>query len=360
MLFKDEVKINVKSGKGGDGAATFRREKFIPRGGPDGGDGGNGGSVILRVNPQLRTLSHLHNNQKFKANNGEDGRGNRMYGKKGKSKVIEVPMGTVVIDVRTSEILADLTQSEQECIVAHGGKGGRGNVWFKSSTNQTPFYAEKGKPGETCGLLLELKLIAHIGLVGFPNAGKSTLISRISNAKPKVANYPFTTLTPNLGVMTVGDAYTSVLIADIPGLIEGAHKGKGLGIEFLKHVERTSVLLFILDVTDDPFERFQTLKKELEGYSARLAEKPFLVALNKIDMLYENEEGRRILPKGLDSSSENEKSLDDILEEFQKLSITPKLISAVTGENLKDLKETLYKMYVEVSQSEGEEDEGHS
>ncbi len=339
MLFKDEVKIHVKSGKGGDGAVTFRREKFIPRGGPDGGDGGDGGSVILRANDQLRTLSHLHNNQKFKAYPGEDGRGKQMHGKKGESKIIEVPIGTVVISAETSEVLSDLTEHGQECVVVKGGSGGRGNVWFKSSTNQTPFYAGKGTFGEHQNLLLELKLIAHIGLVGFPNAGKSTLVSRITNAKPKVANYPFTTLQPNLGVMTVDDAYTSVLIADIPGLIEGAHHGKGLGIEFLKHVERTSVLLFILDIIDEPFDRFQTLKMELNGYSETLAQKPFVVALNKVDLLYENE------------------GLEEILEPFRREKIDIHLISAVTGENLKKLKSELYRMYVRYSEDKGAENE---
>ncbi len=324
MLFKDEVEIWVTAGKGGDGSKSFRREKYIPHGGPDGGDGGDGGDIVFVVNPHLRTLSHIHNRQKFRAENGENGMRKQMHGRNGKDTIIEVPPGTVVWDAETGEILADLTEPGSHTIIAKGGRGGRGNVHFKSSTNQTPFYAEAGKPGESKHLRLELKMIAHIGLVGFPNAGKSTLISRLTNARPKIANYPFTTLEPNVGVMTIDDAYTSVLIADIPGLIEGAHKGKGLGIEFLKHIERTKVLLFVLDIADDPKKHFAILREELRAYSEKLYQRPFLIALNKKDICFDDPA--------------------ELIHFFSQYAPCY-LISALTGEGLRELKIALFETY---------------
>ena len=337
MLFKDEVSIYVKSGKGGDGAATFRREKFIPKGGPDGGDGGDGGSIVLKASPQLRTLSHIHNNQKFKAQSGENGMNRQKFGKNGDSLTIEVPTGTIVFDKQTGDQLYDLVEDGMEFVAAQGGYGGKGNVHFKSSTNQTPFYAQKGKPAIEAELHLELKLIAHIGLVGFPNAGKSTLISRITNAKPKIAAYPFTTLEPNLGVMNLEAKYASVMIADIPGLIEGAHKGKGLGIEFLKHIERTKIILYILDITEDPMEKFRILREELKGYSKALFDRDFLVALNKID---------------LDPDRETTQKL---LTDFAAISPNTMAISGITGDGLEDLKWKLYQMVVDAENREREE-----
>jgi len=331
MLFKDEVEIWVTAGKGGDGSKSFRREKFIPHGGPDGGDGGDGGDIVFVVNPHLRTLSHIHNRQKFRAENGENGMRKQMHGRSGEDTVIEVPPGTVVWDAETGQMLADLTIPHSRHIIARGGRGGRGNVHFKSATNQTPFYAEQGKPGESRHLRLELKMIAHIGLVGFPNAGKSTLISRLTNARPRIANYPFTTLEPNVGVMTIDDAYTSVLIADIPGLIEGAHRGKGLGIEFLKHIERTRLILFVLDVTDQPEKHFAILREELRAYSQKLYERPFLIALNKKDLLTED-------PSPLVTS-------------FSQYGPCH-LISALTGEGLRELKIALYTAYQNEEQRE--------
>ncbi|URA09283.1 GTPase ObgE [Thermospira aquatica] len=339
MLFKDEVEIWVTAGKGGDGSKSFRREKYISKGGPDGGDGGDGGNIVFLVNPHLRTLSHIHNRQKFYAENGENGKRKQMHGRNGEDKVIEVPPGTVVWDVETGNQLADLTEPWNKTIIAHGGRGGRGNVHFKSATNQTPFYAESGKPGESYHLRLELKMIAHIGLVGFPNAGKSTLISRLTNARPKIANYPFTTLEPHVGVMTLDDAYTSVLIADIPGLIEGAHRGKGLGIEFLKHIERTKVLLFVLDVTDEPEKHFNVLREELKAYSEKLYQRPFLIALNKKDLLSEE-------------PSQREQFFSRIAPCF--------LISALTGEGLKELKIALYQAYQQEEQKEFPDDTSSS
>ncbi len=330
MIFKDEVEIEIHSGKGGDGSASFRREKYVPKGGPDGGDGGNGGNVVLRVSGQLRTLSHIHNRQHFKAGHGEEGRGSQCHGKKGTDCVIEVPPGTVVFEADKKKPVADLTEDGSEFIAAKGGRGGLGNVHFKSSTNQTPFYAKQGKPGEAKSLRLELKLIAHVGLVGFPNAGKSTLISRITNARPKIANYPFTTLEPNLGVMTVDDAYTSILIADIPGLITGAHEGKGLGIEFLKHIERTKLILYILDATDEPTEKFKILQQELKGYSGKLAKRDYLIALNKTDRVPDPTE------------------MDEIAKAFSRKRCEVLRISALTGAGLKELKIALYRKYVEI------------
>ncbi len=329
MIFKDEVPIEIKAGKGGAGAATFRREKYIPFGGPDGGDGGDGGSIVFRVNPHLRTLSHIHNNQKFKAQDGGNGMTSKKFGKKGESSIIEVPAGTIIYDSESNAIIADLMENGSEFAAAKGGKGGRGNVWFKSSTNQSPFYAQKGLPGEEKKLLLELKMIAHIGLVGYPNAGKSTLVSKITNARPKIGNYPFTTLHPNIGVMTIDDAYTSVLIADIPGLIEGAHKGKGLGIDFLKHIERTNIVLYILDSIDEPLEKFIVLQNELKNYSEALFQRHFIIALNKIDLIFE------------------EKDKKELKNKFLKISKDIYLISALTGMGLPELKTVLYKKFVE-------------
>ncbi len=334
MIFKDEVKIFIKAGKGGAGAATFRREKYIPFGGPDGGDGGDGGQVVIKINPNLRTLSHIHTNQKFKAQDGGNGMGSQKFGRKGESIIIEVPAGTVIYSQENKELIADLVEKDSEFIAAKGGKGGRGNVWFKSSTNQSPFYAQKGLPGEEKYLLLELKMIAHIGLVGYPNAGKSTLISKITNARPKIGDYPFTTLKPNIGVMTIDDAYTSVLIADIPGLIEGAHKGKGLGVDFLKHIERTKIILYILDSYDQSMDKFQILQNELKSYSEKLFQRDFIIALNKIDMIYD------------------EKDKKKLKKQFLKISKDVFLISALIGTGLTELKQVLYQKYIDIEKKE--------
>ncbi len=334
MIFKDEVNIYVKAGNGGRGAVSFRREKYIPKGGPDGGDGGDGGDVIIKVNPHLRTLSHIHNNQKFKAKNGQDGMGALKHGANGEDTIIEVPAGTIIYDLKTNSILADLTENDASFIVAKGGKGGKGNNHFKTPTNQAPRYAQKGLPGEEKELKLELKMIAHIGLVGYPNAGKSTLISRITNARPKIANYPFTTLEPNLGVMTIDDAYTSILIADIPGIIERAHEGKGLGLEFLKHIERTKIILYVIDITDNPLQKFEILREELKSYSYELYKRDFLIALNKIDVMLDNDE------------------IEKIRKEFLALTQEVYTISSLTGIGLKELKIALYKKYIEVEKKE--------
>ncbi len=281
--FLDEATIHVQAGNGGNGSAHFRREKYVPHGGPDGGDGGTGGDVILRADRTINTLFTFKRQRRFKAESGEPGGQNRMTGRGGKDLVVDVPVGTIVRDQETTQILADLKEDNQMLVVARGGKGGLGNVHFKTSTNQAPSFAEKGEPGEERWLELELKVIADAGLVGLPNAGKSTLLSVISAARPKIADYPFTTLTPNLGVVDVGD-YTFVA-ADIPGLIEGASEGVGLGHEFLRHIERTLVIVHVLDGSvEEPLDGFRQINFELAQYDESLLDRPQLVAVNKMDI----------------------------------------------------------------------------
>lgn len=282
-MFYDRAKIYVQAGKGGDGAATFRREKFVPRGGPDGGDGGRGGNVLLRADPHLHTLLDFQYQTHFRAADGGHGGRRQMHGKAGEDLVIRVPCGTQVRDAETGALLADLVHPGQEVVVARGGRGGLGNVHFATATYQAPHFAEKGEPGEARWLLLDLKLIAQVGIIGYPNVGKSTLLAAVSAARPKIADYPFTTLSPNLGVASVdGDSF---VIADIPGLIEGAHQGKGLGHEFLRHIERTRVLIHLLDgLRPDPLTDYAQINRELHLYSPALTEKPQVVAVNKIDL----------------------------------------------------------------------------
>jgi GTP-binding protein len=281
--FLDEARIFVKGGDGGAGAMHFHREKFVPRGGPDGGDGGKGGSVLLRADAGLNTLFPFKRRRRFAAEAGQGGGANRMHGRMSKDLIVDVPVGTVVRDAESGEILGDLRRAGQTLAVARGGQGGLGNVHFKTSTNQAPGFAEKGEPGTERWLDLELKLIADAGLIGQPNAGKSTLLSVMSAARPKIADYPFTTLTPNLGVVEAGD-YTFVA-ADIPGLIEGAHAGVGLGHDFLRHIERTMVLLHVVDGSvEDPLATFEQVLDELRRYDAALAEKPQIVVVNKMDL----------------------------------------------------------------------------
>lgn len=287
MNFIDTAVIHVRSGDGGNGHVGFRREKFAPKGGPDGGDGGNGGSVILEADRQLGTLLDFTYKRNYSAGDGEKGGTSRCTGKSGKDIVIRVPTGTVVRNRTTGEQLADLEFDGQQVTVARGGRGGRGNQHFATPTNQVPREAEPGTPGEEFDLELELKLLADVGLVGFPNVGKSTLISSISAAKPKIADYPFTTLVPNLGLVRVGD-YKSFTVADIPGLIEGAHTGKGLGHQFLRHVERTAVLLFLIDaLSEDPEQDLDTLRNELEAYEPAMARKNFRIVISRSDVLTE-------------------------------------------------------------------------
>ena len=284
--FIDRVKIQVIAGHGGPGAVSFRREAYVPRGGPNGGNGGKGGDVVIRADKQLGTLIDLKYQQQYRARDGEQGRGKEQSGADADDVVVRVPVGTVVHDAETRTIIVDLDADGMEYVLAKGGRGGKGNAFFKTATNQAPRHAQPGEEGEEQWLFLELKLLADVGLVGFPNAGKSTLISRISAAKPKIADYPFTTLSPVLGVVKP-EGRTSFVVADIPGLIENAHKGAGLGFEFLRHVERTAILLHMVDVSGmvpgDPVENFKKINHELEFYSADLIKKFMIVAATKID-----------------------------------------------------------------------------
>lgn len=284
-VFVDEADIEVKAGDGGDGVVSFRREKFVPRGGPDGGDGGHGGDVILLADPHLRTLIDLRYRPRYHAEDGGRGGANRRRGKNGKQVVIHLPLGTLVREVDGNRAVADLTEPGEQVALLRGGRGGRGNVRFASATRRTPRFAEKGEPGQARRLSLELKLLADVGVIGFPNAGKSSLISRVSAARPKVAAYPFTTLQPNLGVVRL-EGGNSFVIADLPGLVEGAHRGVGRGHAFLRHVERTRLLIHLLDAAceRDPREDFVVLNRELALYDAELGQRPQLVALNKLDL----------------------------------------------------------------------------
>ena len=285
-MFKDYVTIKVAAGKGGNGIVAWRREKYIPKGGPAGGNGGMGGNVIICANTQLLSLENYRNAKMHRAENGKSGGSNNQQGRRGKNIILQVPVGTIVKDKCSQEILYDLTEDKQEVIICQGGKGGKGNTFFKSSTRRAPNYCTEGKVGEEKELELELKLIADVGLVGMPNAGKSTLLSLLTLVKVKIAPYPFTTLHPNLGLIEFDD-FSRLLIADIPGIIHNAHKNKGLGISFLKHIERCSVLTYVLDMSAidgrDPLEDFIVLQKEISSYSPQLKQKPYLVLLNKAD-----------------------------------------------------------------------------
>jgi len=322
MQFIDKAKIKISSGKGGNGVVAWRREKFVDKGGPAGGDGGKGGSVYLIADEGLSTLLDFTYRSIFKADNGENGFKKSMHGKSAKDLYIKVPAGTIVKDLKTGNIIADLTEHNQTVLVAKGGRGGRGNTHFCTPQNRAPQYCEPGEPGIERELQLELKLLADVGLLGFPNAGKSTFISRVSAAKPKIADYPFTTIVPNLGVVrkSDGDGY---VIADIPGLIEGASEGVGLGHDFLRHVERCRFLLHIVDGTEEnPIQNYKIINEELRKYSEKLANLYQIVAINKID--------------AIDTVRQNE-----LVAEFEKLGVTPFLISAVTGENLQQIKNEL-------------------
>jgi GTP-binding protein len=285
-MFLDKAKIFVKAGKGGDGCVSFRREKYVPYGGPDGGDGGKGGDVILKSDENIDDLREFIFKRVFKAERGKHGQGKGKHGKNGADLIINLPLGTMVKDAETGEVIGDLVSPDQTLTVARGGSGGRGNKRFASSTNQAPRWAEKGEPGEEKEIILELKLIADVGLVGLPNAGKSTLLAALSHAKPKIAQYPFTTLSPNVGIVKERDF--SFRLADLPGLIKGAHQGVGLGIEFLRHIERTKILLYLIDLSKidlaNPLEDFNLLREEIRAYNPHLLEKPYLLAGNKLDL----------------------------------------------------------------------------
>lgn len=294
MKFVDLVRIKVKAGRGGNGCLSFRREKFVPKGGPDGANGGDGGNVILQAVDGIHTLADFEFEKKFSAEHGEPGQGQKKVGKTGKDLIVNVPCGTIVYDEETGEPLADLVEAGDQVVVAQGGRGGRGNMHFASSVRRVPRFAEKGEEGEERNLRLELKLIADVGLVGFPNAGKSSLLAAISNARPKIAGYPFTTLSPNLGILAVDDE--RIVVADVPGLIEGAHDNKGLGIYFLRHIERTRVLVHVLDLSsgtsDEVLRQWEVICNEFKEYKEDLLERPYMVVGNKVDL----EKGQKNAP----------------------------------------------------------------
>jgi len=287
VKFIDEAIITVQSGNGGRGCVSFRREKFIPRGGPDGGDGGKGGDVVLLTTSRKRTLYQFRFKRQFKSKNGSHGQGKKKTGKGGQDLVIEIPPGTLIKDADTDQVLADLIKPDQRFVPAQGGRGGQGNARFKTSTHRAPRFSQPGVQGESKRLKLELKLLADVGIIGLPNAGKSTLITAVSSARPKIGNYPFTTLTPSLGVVQ-SDWGEPFVVADIPGLIEGAHQGAGLGIRFLKHIERTRILIHLIDASsldpDDPLNAYHTINNELARYNHKLTQKPQIVTLNKLDL----------------------------------------------------------------------------
>jgi len=319
MKFIDEVSIRVKAGDGGNGCVSFRREKYVPRGGPDGGDGGKGGDIILVADQNLRTLLDLSYKRNYKAKNGQHGQGAQKNGKNGTVLVLPVPPGSMVYDAASNQMLADLVKPGEKFIVARGGKGGRGNSHFKSATNQAPRSAEEGGRGEEREIRIELKLISEVGIVGFPNSGKSTLISRLSAARPKIADYPFTTLAPNLGVVKFG-GHRSFVIADMPGLIKGASRGAGLGIQFLRHIERTRILVQLVECTsEDPVGDVKTLEAELGAYDPALLKRPRLIALSKSDLC----PGKSQLARKIRA--------------LQKKNYQVAVISSITGQGLNEL-----------------------
>lgn len=328
MKFIDEITIEVTAGRGGNGCMAFRREKFRPWGGPSGGNGGRGGDVVIVGDRGLSTLIELKYSPKWRARKGEHGKGKDMFGRNAPPTRIRVPLGTIVKDAETGRALADVKEHGQELVAAKGGRGGRGNLSFKSSRHTAPDWAEEGLAGEQRNLLLELQLIADVGIAGFPNVGKSTLIRKVSAARPKIADYPFTTLVPNLGVVRL-DETRSFVLADIPGIIEGASRGAGLGLRFLRHIERTKIVCHVLDVGDgggtgEALKRYASLNKELDSYSERLAAKPQVVVLNKIDL------------------SGVKKSEARIKRTFKRMGIKLYAVSALTGEGVKELMEALW------------------
>ncbi|TJX14767.1 GTPase ObgE [Tissierella creatinini] len=328
-MFIDVANIFVKAGKGGDGIVSWRREKYEPAGGPYGGDGGNGGSIILRADEGIRTLMDFRYKRSYQGENGENGRSKNQYGKSGKDVVLKVPVGTLIKDESTGKVIVDLKEKDQTFVIARGGKGGRGNAKFATSTRQAPGFAEPGTRGQERHIILELKLLADVGLIGFPNVGKSTILSIVSAAKPKIANYHFTTLKPNLGVVRIAEE-KSFVIADIPGLIEGASEGAGLGHDFLRHIERTRVLVHVLDASGsegrDPIDDFYKINEELVQYNEKLKDKPQIIAANKLD-----------LPGG-------EEGLQAIKAEFEPKGYKVFSVSAATGEGIKELKYAIWDL----------------
>jgi GTPase len=341
-MFIDEAKIRVKAGDGGNGCMAFRREKFVPRGGPSGGDGGKGGDVVMESSERHNTLVHFRFNPEYKAERGRHGEGSKRTGQGGADVVLKVPVGTILYDDETGERLHDFSHADERLVIARGGRGGRGNARFATSTHQAPRECEPGRPGEERSYRLELKLLADVGLVGYPNVGKSTLISRISAARPKIADYPFTTLEPNLGVVAVRDPgdpdQVSFVVADIPGLIEGAHTGAGLGTQFLRHIERTRLLVHLVDVSDssgrpDPVHDVEVIMGELKSFGAHLEDKPMLLVASKMDIA-------------------NKEKLAKLRRYARKRALEPYLISAATGEGVEQLKLAIVRRLEQLRQEQ--------
>ena len=328
-MFVDTVRIKLKAGRGGNGCVSFRREKFVPKGGPDGGDGGDGGSIYLVADPGMNSLIKYRYNPYFKAEDGQHGKGKNMHGRKGRDLFLKVPVGTVVKDAQTGEVLFDLTEPGQKFLVVKGGKGGRGNAQFATPTDRAPRYAEPGQEGEEREIILEVKVIADVGLVGLPNAGKSSLLRKVSSAKPRVEPWPFTTLSPHVGVVFL-DEERSFIMADIPGLIENAHKGAGLGTRFLKHIERTKVIVLLLDLSPEaphPLKQVDILIGELKSYSPDLVKKIRAIAVNKIDLI----------PR-------NKRDFSDIIKRAEGMNVKFFAISALTGEGVEKFLQGLYAL----------------
>jgi len=342
VKFIDEARITVKAGDGGRGCVSFRREKFVPKGGPDGGNGGRGGDVVFVAEARMSSLLDFRYKREYEAGRGAHGEGSMRNGKSGRTLRIKLPVGTVIKDLETGEVLADLVEDRQKYVCCHGGRGGKGNAHFKSATFQAPKFAQPGEEGEARALQLELKLLADVGIIGFPNAGKSTLISRISAAKPRIADYPFTTLAPQLGIVKYGD-FGGIVVADIPGLIEGAHEGKGLGIKFLKHIERTRIFIHVIDISPfnvrDPKEDFEIVNRELKEYNPELARRPQVVALNKTD----------ITPP---------ERAEELLKFFQGLGIKVFPISGATGFGLDSLVNHVGSVVAGAKEADGSDDKG--
>ncbi len=334
-MFADRARIYVRSGKGGDGHVSFRREKYVPNGGPDGGDGGRGGDVIFTVDEGLNTLIDFRNKRKYKAGDGEPGDKKNCRGKDGQDIILKVPRGTVIKEAESGKVIADMSGDRREVTLLKGGRGGNGNQHYATSTMQAPKYAQPGQPARELELMLELKVIADVGLVGFPNVGKSTFLARVTNAKPKIANYHFTTLNPNLGVVDL-EGTGGFVIADIPGLIEGASEGVGLGYEFLRHIERTRVIIHIVDAAGtegrDPIEDIYAINRELDAYNPDIAKRPQVIAANKIDAIYEPDN----------------RSIDAIRKEFEPKGIQVYPISAVSGEGVRELLYHVYEMLQDI------------
>ncbi len=329
----DEAVITAKSGDGGSGCVSFLRERFRPRGGPDGGDGGDGGDIIVKATNQLQTLSHFRSKPHFKASNGQPGRGRNQSGKRGSDLLLKLPVGTLVKEEETGRQLADLIHDQEEFVLISGGKGGKGNQHFATATHRAPRIAQEGTPGQEITLRFSLKFLADIGLIGLPNAGKSTLLSRLTTARPRIDNYPFTTLIPNLGVLNLPE-HKNLTIADIPGLIEGASQGRGLGHRFLKHIERTKLLVHLLDITYRPrngiLEDFYTLRNEMTAFNPELAEKPQMVLINKMDI-----------------ESPDNRDLNELQGALDRLGIDSLAVSALTGQGLDTFREMLYTRFFE-------------